>query len=182
MGGQWQFLGCWWQWPHRSGCGGEACSGDQEGKQEGGFAFGGRRKAVRDRLALQGGTGDFPCQVGCVLHTSRSSRPPHTGCLPGDPSCASRGCGEPSRLLWSLCVGSSDMMTPRERRVYFRMKVAATDAKRSCIGWKRTSSHNGITPPHVPASLCPPQPALPHANAGHGRGTGPGRGDRVHAP
>ena len=23
-------------------------------------AFGGRRKAVRDRLALQGGTGDFP--------------------------------------------------------------------------------------------------------------------------
>ena len=39
MGGQWQFLGCWWQWPHRSGCGGEACSGDQEGKQEGGFAL-----------------------------------------------------------------------------------------------------------------------------------------------
>ena len=24
------------------------------------FGFGGRRKAVRDRLALQGGTGDFP--------------------------------------------------------------------------------------------------------------------------
>ena len=26
----------------------------------GGLGFGGRRKAVRDRLALQGGTGDFP--------------------------------------------------------------------------------------------------------------------------
>ena len=28
--------------------------------------FGGRRKAVRDRLALQGGTGDFPCNFTVV--------------------------------------------------------------------------------------------------------------------
>ena len=36
--------------------------------------FGGRRKAVRDRLALQGGTGDFPCrpQGPCRVGTGES--------------------------------------------------------------------------------------------------------------
>ena len=119
--------------------------------------------------------------MGCVLHTSRSSRPPRTGRLSGGPSVSPEAV-ENLPGCCGACVGSTDMMTPRERPVYSRMKVAATDTNRSCVGWKRTSPHSGVTPPHVPASPCPHRPALPNAKSGHGHGTGPGRGDSVHAP
>lgn len=92
--------------------------------------------------------------LGCVLHDSRSSRPPHVERFSGGPSCASQGHREPSSLPWSLCVGSTDVMTLRERWIYSRMKVATVDASRSCIGWKRTSPHSGVTQPLVPASPC----------------------------
>ena len=104
-------------------------------------------------------------QLGCVPHTSQSSRPPHAGRFSGGPSCVSWGHREPSSLLWSLCVGSTDVMTLRERWIYSRMKVATVDAS---IGWKRTSPHSGVTSPlslplrvHTMASAPPaPRPAV----------------------
>ena len=57
---------------------------------------GGRRKAVRDRLALQGGTGDFPCAAAAAAHTSRRRRRGHhRGKRPGapvHPGCAPSSC------------------------------------------------------------------------------------------